>query len=80
MQAQLTELELKEMKGVFAQAEEEPEGEPEEEMLVGIRVGRSSDLQVMDTAINFLSLSWCTWEVALLVVICFTLGALWPPR
>ena len=33
----------------------------------------------MNTTISFLSPSWCIWGAANFVIICFTLGALWPP-
>ena len=61
------------MKGLDLQVEEESEGE----MLVGL--GREAFRPLgLNTTISFLSLSWCIWAAALFVVICFTLGALWP--
>ena len=66
-------IELEEMKGVDPQAEE-----PKGEMLVGSG-GEALRPPGMNTTISFLSLSWCIWAVAPFVVICFTLGALWPP-
>ena len=62
------------MKGLDLQVEEESEGE----MLVGL--DREDLIPLgLNTTISFLSLSWCIWEAAPFVVICFTLGALWPP-
>ena len=73
LQAQkLTELEG--MKGLDAQAEEESKGE----MLVGLG-GEALKPPDMNTTISFLSLSWCIWAPASLMLICFILEALWPP-
>ena len=65
---------LEGMKGLDIQAEEEPEWE----MLVGSGPEALRPLG-MNTTICFLSLSLHIWTAALFVVICFTLGALWPP-
>ena len=74
LQAQKS-IELEEMKGVDAQVEEEPEGE----MLVGL-VGEDLRPPGMNTTISFLSFfSLVYLAAAPFVVICFTLGALWPP-